>query len=205
MGGIYPCNMANNQVLKIFVLSAILSLSLSSCDDVNSDNESGKTTTVNDGAPFRSNPEKEEKPEEKFEFPKVELQKISKLKKAGEYGYSEFFYYISSNFEGISSYTRDAATPEFEIYGHRFEGGIEYETSIHPKKPIHFIETFTLPRIDVEVIKNTLSQIYPDFKFECQNRQNYCEYTSYAGDEVKNVFFQSFPESSKVGISYRNK
>ncbi len=197
--------MPHNKFLKVLALFAILCTSLYSCDDMETEEDSSYSKILSDDSPFAVQPVEEDVPKESFKFPKVELQKITKLKKAGAYGYSEFYYYISSNFEAVNTYSEQGATEDFEIYGHTFQSGIEYETIIHSNKPRHFIETFILPRCEMDEVKNTISEVYPDLKMDCQDKENYCEFSLYGEHEVKKVWFQIFDESTKIGVTYRNK
>jgi hypothetical protein len=197
--------MLHNQIFKIFAYSTFLSWTFCSCSDLKTDKKDAASKEVLQEENFPPLPEENKNLEPKFQLPKVEMKKIKKLKEDGPYGFSEFYYYIYSNFKSLNTYEDEGATEGFELYGCNFQGGIKYETSIHLDKPRHFIESFTLPSVETDSLLKTLSLIYPDFKFDCQDDEKYCEYSSYEPNQVRTVFFQTRGESSKIGISYRKE
>ncbi len=196
--------MTYHPFIKPLTISIVLGCLLYSCNDGTRGEEPMESKTDLFDESFGDLMEADKDSVPTFEFPAVEMKKIKALKKAGDYGYSELFYYISANFKSLHDYNEQGATEDFEIFGHSFEGDVHYETAIHRNEPRHFVETFTFPSMEMEDVKNILLQIFPDVQFDCEEKTKYCTHTLYGALEARTVFFQNLGETTKIGISYRN-
>lgn len=185
----------------MLTISIVIALGFISCED-----KSGSQSVSDyDMEGFPPVPEVVQNSADPLIFPEVDAKELAAAKKHGDFGHSEFFHYLNSNFEANRYYSTEGLIEDSEIVTYIYENDIEYESQIYLSKPRHYLENYILPNTDMAKVKEIMALVYPDVEFECKERGTYCEYSLYADREVKHIFLTELESSMKVGITYREK